>query len=144
MNFLTNSKLTRVEPAAAAGQTLLTSSVIDMKSFDGVTFIAFLGDVLDTAVLTLQAQQGDQSDGSDATNLAGVLATFTADATSADNNMLALEVARPTKRFLRVTLTRATANAAVDGIVAVQSNPAEAPVVQDASVLATKFALSPV
>ena len=144
MNFLTNSKLTRVEPAAAAAQTTLTSDVIDMQSFDGVVFIAFLGDVLDTAVLTLQAQQGDQSDGSDATNLAGVLATFTADATSADNNMLAVEIARPTKRFLRVTLTRATANAAVDGIVAVQSNPAEAPVTQDASVLATDFALSPV
>ena len=144
MNFLANDKLTRVEPAAAAAQTLLTSDVVDMAGFDSLTFIAFLGDVLDTAVLTLQAQQGDQSDGSDATNLAGVLATFTADATSADNNMLALEVARPTKRFLRVTLTRATANAAVDGIIAVQSNPAEAPVVQDASVLATKFALSPV
>ena len=115
-----------------------------MKGFDAVTFIALLGDVLDTAVLTLQAQQGDQSDGSDATNLAGVLATFTADATSADNNMLAVEIARPTKRYVRVTLARATANAAVDGIVAVQSSPAEAPVVQDASVLATDFALSPV
>jgi len=144
MNFLSNTKLTRVENAAVAGTTTLTSDVIDMKGFDGVTFIAFLGDVLDTSVLTLQAQQGDQSDGSDATNLAGVLATFTADATSADNNMLVVEIARPTKRFVRVTLTRATANAAVDGIIAVQSNPAEAPVVQDASVLATKFALSPV
>ena len=143
MNFLTNSKLTRVEPAAAAAQSLLTGDIVDMQSFDAVTFIAFLGDVLDTAVLTLQAQQGDQSDGSDATNLPGVLATFTADATSADNNMLAVEIARPTKRFLRVTLTRATANAAVDGIVAVQSNPAEAPVTQDTSVLATDFALSP-
>ena len=135
--------ITRVEPAAAAGQTTLTSDVIDMKGFDGVTFIAFLDDVLDTAVLTLQAQQGDQSDGSDATNLAGVAASFTADPTNADDNMLAVEVARPTKRFVRVTLTRATANAAVDGIIAVQSNPAEAPVTQDASVLATDFALSP-
>ncbi len=83
------------------------------------------------------------ANGSDATNLAGVAASFTADPTNADNNMLAVEVARPTKRFLRVTLTRATADAAVDGIVAVQSNPAEAPVTQDTSVLATDFALSP-
>ena len=144
MNFLANSKLTRVEPAAAAGQTLLTSDTVDMKGFDNASFIALLGDVTDTSVLTLQAQHGDQSDGSDATNLAGVAASFTADPTNADNNMLAVEIARPTKRFLRVTLTRATANAAVDGIVAVQSNPAEAPVTQDASVLATDFALSPV
>ena len=60
MNFLMNSKLTRVEPAAAAAQTLLTSDVVDMKGFDAVTFIAFLGDVLDTSVLTLQVQHGDQ------------------------------------------------------------------------------------
>ncbi len=63
--------------------------------------------------------------------------------TQAANNILAVEIARPIKRYVRVTLTRATANAAVDGIVAVQSNPAEAPVTQDASVLATDFALSP-
>ncbi len=144
MNFLANSKLTRVEPAAVAGQTLLTSDTVDMKGFDNASFVALLGDVTDTSVLTLQAQHGDQSDGSDATNLAGVAAAFTADPTNADNNMLAVEIARPTKRFLRVTLTRATANAAVDGIVAVQSNPAEAPVTQDSSVLATDFALSPV
>ena len=143
MNFLANSKLTRVEPGAVAGTTTLTSDVIDMKGFDAVTFIALLGDVTDTSVLTLQAQQGDQSDGSDAANLAGVLATFTAGPTDADDNMLAVEVARPTKRYVRVTLARATANAVVDGIVAVQSNPAEAPITQDASVLATDFALSP-
>ena len=143
MNFLANQKLTRVEPAAVAGQTLLTSDVIDMAGFDGVSFVALLGDVSDTCVLTLQAQQGDQSDGSDATNLSGVAATFTAGATDADDNMLALEVFRPTKRYVRVTLARTTANAVVDGILAVQSNPAEAPVVQDASVLATDFALSP-
>ena len=143
MNFLANQKLTRVEPAAVAAQTLLTSDVIDMKGFDGVSFVALLGDVSDTCVLTLQAQHGDQSDGSDATNLSGVAATFTAGATDADDNMLALEVFRPTKRYVRVTLARTTADAVVDGIVAVQSSPAEAPVTQDASVLATDFALSP-
>ena len=144
MNFLTNSKLARVLPAAVAAQTLLTSSVVDMKGFDACSFIASFGDVTLNSVLTLQAQHGDQSDGSDMANIVGVLATFTAGATDADDNLLVVEVARPTKRFLRVTLARTAANAEVDGITAVQSNPAESPVVQDASVLATKFALSPV
>ncbi len=84
------------------------------------------------------------ANGSVATNLAGVAASFTADPTNADNNMLALEIARPTKRFLRVTLARTVANTVLDGIFAFQNNPAEAPVTQDVSVLLTDFALSPV
>lgn len=143
MNFLANSKVSRVEPAAAAGQTTLTSDVIDMKGYDGVTFLALLGDVANTSVLTLQAQHGDQADGSDMANLSGVAAAHTADATDADNNMLAVEVFRPTKRYVRVTLSRGTADAAVDGIIAIQSEPNEAPVTQDSSVIATDFALSP-
>jgi len=143
MNFLANQKIARVENAAAAGQTTLTSDVVDMKGYDGVTFLALLGDVDNTSALVLQAQHGDESDGSDMANLAGVAASHTADATDADNNVLAVEVFRPTKRYVRVTLARGTANAVVDGILAIQSEPNEAPVTQDASVIATDFALSP-
>ena len=144
MNFLTNTKMTRVENSAVAGTGTLTSDVIDGKGFDGVTFLAALGDVLVDAVITFQAQHGDQSDSSDAVNIAGSVVTHTATASDADNKLLALEIARPTKRFLRVTLARTVANTVLDGIFAFQNNPAESPVVQDASVLATKFALSPV
>jgi len=143
MNFLTNTKLTRVENSAVAGTTTLTSDVIDMKGFDGVTFLAALGDVLVNAVITFQAQHGDQSDGSDMTNIAGSSVTHTATATDADNKLLALEIARPTKRFLRVTLARTVANTVLDGIFAFQNAPAEAAVTQDVSVLLTDFALSP-
>ena len=57
--------------------------------------------------------------------------------------MLAVEIARPTKRYVRVTLTRATANAAVVGIVAVQSSPAEAPVTQDTPGQVNELAMRP-
>ena len=144
MNFLTNTKLTRVANAAAAGVTTITSAVVDMKQFDGVVFLAALGDVLVNAVITFQAQHGDQSDGSDAVNIAGSVVTHTATASDADNKLLALEIARPTKRFLRVTLARTVANTVLDGIFAFQNNPAEAAVTQDVSVLLTDFALSPV
>jgi len=56
---------------------------------------------------------------------------------------MVVEITRPTKRYVRVTLTRATTNAVVDGFVIAQSSPADAPVTQDASVMATDFALRP-
>ena len=143
MNFLANQKLARVVAAAAAAQTTLTSDVIDMLGYDGVTFVVLLGDVAAGSVLALQAQQGDAADGSDAADIAGVVANFTAGAADADNNMLAVEVFRPTKRFVRVTLARGTANAVVDGILAIQSEPNEAPTAQHASLIASNFALSP-
>ena len=70
--------------------------------------------------------------------------SWTADATDADNKLMLLEIFRPTKRFLRVTLTRTVANTVLDGIFAFQSNPAEAPVTQHSSVLVKDFQLSQV
>ena len=142
MNFLNNTKLTRVENAAAAGTSALTTDVIDMLGYDGCTFVALLGDVTDTSVLTLTLQDGDAADGSDMV-ATDVVATFTAGASDADNKMLAVETFRPLKRYVRAVLTRTTANAVVDGIVAIQTAPTLAPVTQSASVLATDFGLHP-
>ena len=144
MNFLANEQVARVLPAAIAAQTTLTSLVRDMKGFDSITFIVFLGDVTVDCVLTLQAKHGDLADGSDAVDIAGALATFTAGATDADDNMLSVEVARPTKRFLRASIARGAANAIVDGMISVQTSPAEAPITDDPTLLAKKFSLSPV
>ncbi|MEM8682883.1 MAG: hypothetical protein AAGF72_05585 [Pseudomonadota bacterium] len=143
MNFLANQLLARVEPSAPAGQTTLISDVVDMLGFDGVTFVAMLGDVTSGSTLTLQAQQGDEADGSDATDVPTAAASFVADISDADNGLLAVEVFRPTKRYLRTTLSRESQNAVVDGILAVRSQSNEAPVLQAPSVIATSFALSP-
>ena len=144
MNFIDNTKMTRVENAAVAGVTVLTSDVIDMQNFDGLVFLAALGDVLDTGVNVLQAQHSDVGDGSGMNDIAASVVSFTAGASDADNKLMLLEIFRPTKRFLRVTLTRSVANTVLDGIFAFQSNPAEAPVTQHSSVLVKDFQLSPV
>ncbi len=119
-----------VEAAAVAGTSTLTSDTVDTKGFGCVTFIAFFGDVLDTAVLTLTAQGGQDSGGSDAADLAGAIATFTAGATDADSKLLIVDVVNPRDRYATATLDRATANAVVNGIICILSNPAEAPVAQ--------------
>ena len=100
--------------------------------------------MLDTGVNVLQAQHSDVGDGSGMVDITASVVSWTADATDADNKLMLLEIARPTKRFLRVTLARSIANTVLDGIFAFQSSPAEAPVTQDVSVLVKDFELSPV
>lgn len=140
-NFNSNFKMSRVENSGTAGLVTLVTDVVDMDGFDGCAFVALLGNVADTSALTLTVQHGDASDGSDMADTT-VAATFTADATSADNKVLSAEVFRPLKRYLRATLA-ATANADVDGILAIQTDPTNAPVTQGTTVAATAFGLHP-
>jgi len=118
MQHLTKEAKTLVAAAAAsAAQTAVTSSTIDRQGFEAARFVAVLGDVTDTCVLTLKVQQGDDSGGSDATDITGASATFTAGAASADLKALAVDVVKPTKRYLTAVLTRTTANAVVNTIL---------------------------
>ena len=58
MNLLKNAELTQVINAVAAGTSDTTSgTILDMSGYDSVMFILSLGDVTNTAVVTLQAHQ---------------------------------------------------------------------------------------
>lgn len=144
MNGLLNDqvKITRVANAAAAAQTAVNSSIIDNAGFDGCMFIAALGDVASGSVLGLAAQQDD-------VNAAGGMATigtalaFTAGASDADNKLMVLDVFRPDKQFLRAALTRTTADAVVDGIIAIQYTARNRPTVHGSTVLVAGEAVAP-
>ena len=56
MNLSKAIKITRVANSAAAATTEVLSSVLDMQGYDGVMFIALLGDITATSVLTLTAK----------------------------------------------------------------------------------------
>lgn len=140
-NFIVNQSLVRVAGASAAGQTEITTDTIDTKSFDGATFLLSVASMADTAVITATIQGGDASDGSDAVDL-DVSATHTADGT-VTGKLVAVEAFRPLHRYLRLKITRATADIAVDAVLGVLSQPKEAPLTQGDTVLATAFALSP-
>ncbi|PZU87340.1 MAG: hypothetical protein DI527_18875 [Chelatococcus sp.] len=142
MSLLKNVKVTRVAASAVAGTTDVAGSILDMAGFDGVLFLALTGDVTDTSVLTLKAQQNVANQTSGMANLAGT-ASFTAGATSADSKVLLLDVYKPRERYVRPVLTRATANAVVDGIIAIQYDARNRPSVQDASVIASALSNDP-
>lgn len=144
MNLLANTKITRVFDAAGAGTGTVQSGVIDMAEFDGCTFVLLLGDVTSACELELVIQMGDESNGSDAVDVEDATTTFTAGASDADDMILAVEIARPQKQYVRAKLVRAVQNAVIDGGIAIQSSPKLGPTTHDATtVLGTAFGLSP-
>lgn len=138
MNLLNEVKITRVANAAAAAQTEVLSSVLDMQGYDGVMFVALLGDITATSVLTLTAKGNTASSTSSPTPVTQVAtAAFTAGASDADNKVLVVDVFDPALRYVFASLTRTTANAVVDGIIAIQYTAELRPTTKDASVLAS-------
>lgn len=140
-NLLPNAEFVVVELAAATGTTELTTDVIDMAGFTGVVFVAQLGDVTDTSVLSLTADHSDES-GSGFVALAGAL-SFTAGAADADNKAMILDIASPEKRYVRARLGRGTAAAVLNSIIAIKYGPRNAPVTQGATVLASATLANP-
>lgn len=131
-----DTKITRVANSAVAAQTEVDSSILDMAGYDGVVFVAALGDVTANCVLTLKVEQHTLNQTSGMAALTGN-ATFTAGATDADNKVLVVDVIRPKERYVRAALTRTDANAVVDGIFAIQYRASTKPVTADSSVLAS-------
>ena len=142
MSLLKNTKISVVAIAAAAATTDVAGSFVDMKGFDGVLFIALTGDVTDTSALALKASQNSIDSATGAAELVGG-PSFTAGPTNADNKALVLDVYKPRERYVRPILKRGTANAVVNGVIAIQYNARSVPTAQDASVIAAALINDP-
>ena len=140
MHQQTDVKSIRVSNAVAAGTTDVETTVVDRQGFAGVSFEALFGTLTDTAVTGIKVQQGDASDLSDASDLAG---SAQAIAASDDNKVLLTDVYKPTKRYVRLVVTRATANAVIDGVMAHLYEPMNKPVTHDASIAGSELLVNP-
>lgn len=133
MNLSKFGKVTRVMNAVAAGtDDTQSSSVIDMKGFDAVTFIVGFGALTATAVTTVKAQQGAASNLSDAADLLGSAVSVADDD---DNQVVVLEINHPRERYVRVQVVRATANAVIDFGIAIQTAAKSEPVTHDSATV---------
>lgn len=141
-NLLNAVEFVAVEDSATAGQTELVSDTVDMAGWTGVVFMASLGDVTTGSVLGLTAEHSDDDD-SNFEDLDGAL-SFTAGASDADNKLMILDIVRPEKRYVRASLTRTTANAVVNGIIAIKYGPLWQPVEQGDTVLKSDTLANPV
>lgn len=135
-------KIIRVMNAVAAGVTSQTSSAVDMTGWDSVEFVALLGSLTVSQVTKLKAaQSSDDAGADDYTDLAGSATAQFADAHS--NKLGRLEINRPLKRYVKCTIVRGTANAVIDGMIAILRRARKVPIAQDASVAVSKSLNSP-
>ena len=141
LGLLKNTKIVRHNNGAAAGTTAITPSAgVDMAGYNSCLFLVAFGTLTATAVPSIKVQQSDDDgvgDGySDLTDKA--YAITDAD----DDKIIACEILRPTKRYLKLIVTRATANAVLDGIFAILGNPcAQTPITQ--TTLGNEIFVSP-
>lgn len=139
-NLLKNIEVVRVENATVAGTSDLAGEVIDMAGWDGVTFIYAIGTLSAGQVTKLIAHQDVASDGSFT-----ALPTAVTSAMSDDdsNKLLILDIYKPTKRYVRPTLDRHTANAVLDSGIAIKYRGSKSPVTQGSTVSQVATVASP-
>jgi hypothetical protein len=119
-SLLPNISISQVNDAAAAGTSTINTSILDMQGYYGVLYLAILGDITATCVLALKAQvAATNSGGAMADQTSAITPSWTAGATDTDLKILALDV-RPSMRYTRATLTRGTANAVLNSILAIR------------------------
>ena len=107
----------------AAGTTSINGTTLDMQGFEAVLMVVEVGAVVAGAVTTIKAQQGDQSDASDMSDLLGTEQTVE---DSDDDKTFYIDLIKPTKRYVRLVVPRATQNATVAASY-IQSGARKAP-----------------
>lgn len=112
---------TAITPAAGvAGTTDINGTTLDMANYEGVLMVCRFGVITGSAVTSVKAQQGAESDLSDAADLAGTGITVADDD---DNQIFIIDLYRPTERYVRLVVDRGTQNAVVAEAHYVQYGP---------------------
>ena len=129
-------RIERVMNAVAAGTSDQTSSAVDMQlggTFHEVTFLALFGTLTASQVTSIKVQQSDDDGSSDGySDIEGTASSALADADS--NKMLAVTV-RPSKRYVKCIIDRGTANAVIDGMIAIKRIADKIPVTQPSTII---------
>lgn len=126
-------KLAKAATAAGTGDTLSTS-VIDTAGYAGCAFIVTFGAITANAVVTIKANQGEDSGLSDTADIEGSAISVADDD---DGQTFVVDINQPTDRYVRLQITRATANAVVGEIYAILYGPRSLPKDMSATDLVT-------
>lgn len=141
LSLLNNARIQRCLNAVAAGTTSQNGSGVDTSNAETVTFIAEFGSIAAGAVTGLKAQGSDDDGSSDAyADLEGTLVEIADDE---GNKILVLEIVRPKSKWVRPVVVRGTANAVIDGVIAITTLTRVTPVTQGSTVAASKSVVSP-
>lgn len=113
MNFVPNFSVHNATGTTAAGTGAVNGATIDVANYDCVSAIVRLGTMADTATGNVRMQESNSNTGgwSDVAN-ARVDFSHT-NALDQANHSYVVELIKPTRRYARVVISRATANTQV-------------------------------
>ena len=127
--------------AGAAGATAINGAIIDMQGYDELLVIVTFGAITANGVQSVKLQQGAAANMSDAADL---LASGSTVADSDDEKLVVKRLYRPTERYVRVVVPRATQNSVVAAAEYIQFAARKVPVPsQGSTVLAFTNHVSP-
>jgi len=110
--------------AGAAGTTDINGTTLDMQGFESVLMAVRFGAITASAVTSIKAQQGAESDLSDAADLEDTGQTI---ADSDDDKTFYIDLVKPQERYVRLVVDRATQNAVVASAEYIQYGARKAP-----------------
>lgn len=142
MSLANRTKVIRHSNAVAAGTTTITpGTAVDRANFEGVVFDVLWGAIVAGGVQSVKVQQSD----SPSSGFADLAGSNVAVADDDDNKITRVEIFKPTKRYLKAIVLRATQNSTVDGIVATLHTPRVSgeEIVADATLSGQEVHVSP-
>jgi hypothetical protein len=116
-------------PVAAGTGDTQNGDTIDTAGYESIVFLVYLGTLTSGAVTTIKLQYGSASDASDMADITSGSVSVP-QSTGGGKVWWSVEVHRPTKRYLRVCVVRATANAVINGAVVLMGRAAIQPTQQ--------------
>lgn len=142
MNLTSDIKTVVAKAAVAAGSTDITdATVIDTAGYEGVRFIFLFGTLTSGTITSVGVAGKDENTPAAGTDdLEGTKITV---ADTESGKAFIVDIAKPTKRYLRPFVKCATQNAVLNGIIAELYSPRGKPATKDATVSAQEIHASP-
>ena len=140
-NLSRSGKVTRVLNPVAAGQATSLSSAVDMEGFKSVAFYVLVSTIVSSGTVTVKAQ-GSANESASPDDYADISSTTVSYTDADDNKVTIVELDSPSYRYVRLSVTTATANGTIDGAIAVQHQGKAVPVSHDSSVVGSVYKLA--
>jgi hypothetical protein len=130
-SLLKNVYIDQVVNRTADGQATTTSAAIDMADYEGALCIIPIGvSAADGAVTAHLEQSSDDGVADGYSDVEGSEVT----GTNKDNTVLAIDLAKASKRYVKVIVVTATGNSEIGPVLALKYGPRKAPVTQGTDV----------
>jgi hypothetical protein len=129
-SFLTERyRLTKVSVATAAGTTAVNSDSVDMEDDNGYDGVFFFTTVL--AITASGVQSINLAQSADDSTFADLEGTGVTIADDDDNQTFGVDLWKPSDRYVRLEIARATQNSAFGEIYALQYHGSKLPITQN-------------